>query len=290
MVKDKVKEKKLTCSGIIKLVLKDVDWLSLNDLKSKSDKIYNINAPSSKEDIRLDTFTKSINNLLKDKEILIKRKIITKNEDEYVPKNDQITYYFKLNSNPSTKLAPELDPNKLLKLLKEFDTTYLIRLNDIRNIENHFKENLLFEIESYKLDYKEYTNFILDVYKYTYPKKAYDSYIEFNNFNNNTSYKDITTKFKEYIEYPVCKYNISKEIININYNFKCYVVEIDNSIYINKKINCKHIKIILLINNLVVVLYFSCAYYYNVADAIYSGKIIAVIQNYIKFLEDKREI
>jgi hypothetical protein len=281
-------KEKLTCSSIIKKVLNNSEWLSYDKLKDKSNDIEF--SGIKRGEINKDTFTKALNYLLKNKEILVKKEIYSKNTDQYIPRNDKIIYYFKLNSNPSTKLAPELNADELLKLLKNLDTKYLFKLNNINNVENHTKDNLIFEIESYDLYSSiEQTNFILDVYKYSSPKKAYDSYMQFNHFNNDTSYEEITTKFIDYLKSPADSYNILKSVININYNLRCYVVKIDNSIYINKKISDKKIKTIILVNNLVMILYYSCYYYNDIKDSIYSGKIINSIQKYIKFLEDKRE-
>ncbi|MCK9320292.1 hypothetical protein [Methanoculleus sp.] len=254
MKSKKLIEKKPICAGMIKLVLKDYDWLSKEELKEKVDKINK--KYTGIETVREDTFTKSITDLLNKKEIALRKTLESENPLEYNPSKDCKKYYFKLTSNFSYKLSPNINSNELLDILKENYTTYLFKLNSSTEISKHNIQNLETEIEAKKILIKKYneiklyerevTFFLMDVYKYNSPNEAYIHYEKFKIFDKMTSYKEIVTQ------------NLSESDLDIIFPFKLYRVNKDNSEYINKKdyhYENGFNKAIFLVYNLVFVIY-----------------------------------
>ncbi|MEI8364700.1 MAG: hypothetical protein WCF78_04585 [archaeon] len=279
------KESNLTCAGMIKLVLKDYDWLSLEELK---DKVNVINLRANKFDLRSDTFTKAINDLLTKKEITIKKVLESDNYFEYNPQKDIRKYYFKLISNFSYKLSPPIEAGELIELLKKEHTNLLFKMNDIQSIREHNVHNLTIEIEAYhKIEYtnKDSSDFLIDIYKCNSPNDAYANFEQLTQFSIISSYTDGTSDFKRYLihsEDPNKEYYTLKSI-KIDFQFKSYIVNTDDLLYINKKNNSNYSfnKTIFLIRNLVIVIYDFRHYMGSHPHISETVRIFDIIQNYI---------
>lgn len=248
---------------MIKLVLKDYDWLSIDELKEKVNVIYNkISKSKEREGIRQDTFTKAINSLLIAKEITIKKIIESKDNLEYNPYKDKVKYQFKLTSNFSFKLSPQIKTDELMGLLKQEYTDYLFRENVVSNIKEHNTDKLDIEIEAYDraikkvstvtLYNREITTFLIDIYKYNSPNEAYTYFEKLTKFKIDSSYADVTTNFKDMSD-TYCEKSVDK----INFQYKSYYVKIDNSEYTTQKFkdSLGFNKTIFLVYNLIIVIY-----------------------------------
>lgn len=275
---------KLTCPGIIKLVLKDFDWLSYDELYSKVNDIW-WNKCAKKKNVRQDTFTKALNELLKNKEITIRKTIESENPFEYNPSKDHKKYYFKLTSNFSYKLSSKIDADELMLLLKEKHTNYIFENNPINTIIEHNCENLYLEIEAsnilikkltavYNYYKRKVTTFLIDIYKYNSPNDANLYFEDLTKFNNTSTYEDKTLEFKKQLMHIGDKIS-NKDCAQVNdasknsedksynqiitkFKYRFFRVKIDNSSYINKKdyhYENGFDKVVILAYNLVIIIY-----------------------------------
>lgn len=283
MKSKKPKEDKLTCPGIIKLVLKDFDWLSYDELYNKVNDVW-WNKCDKKENVRPDTFTTAINNLLAKKEIAIKKTLVSKNDFEYKPTEDKKVYFFKLISNFSYKLSPQININELINELKNNYTDLVFKNNDLTQIKNHFIDDLSFEIEAINPKYTKSPAFLVDIYKCKSPNEAHSYFEKLSKPGIESSYVDKTMDFRQYSMFPA-KYERSELSFKTDFQYKHYLVSMDDSKYINQlfhmPITNDIYKTQFLVYNLVVVIYRpkdTLDYVFKFSE---NSKIFECIQKYI---------
>lgn len=270
MKSKKLIDKKPTCAGMIKLVLKDYDWLSKEELKGEVDTVNK--KYTGVITVREDTFTKSINDLLNKKEIALRKTLESENLLEYNPSKDKKKYYFKLTSNFSYNSSKNIDVGGTLNLLKEMFTTKKLKENKITKLENRFIDKLQFEIEGLGL-YASEQGFIIDVYKLSSPDSSYTFYKELNKFSLDCCYKDVTSTFKDNLKDNV-------DILNCvnNYQYRVYHITSGGVKYIEEKFRAGtgYFESIFLHHNLVIVIYVPNFYgLYEKSNYLISGWIFS---------------
>jgi len=280
------KEKTQSYKEMVKSALNGNNWVLKEDAKNKVDAIYDKSFKSkTRETARLESFTDALNSLLLEREIDIKRVIESKNEFSCNERgNDKINYYFKLTSNISSKLAPTIKADELLNLLKERYTDYSLIFNDLSAIKEHIVTNLDLEIEA-KSEHNN-TFFLIDIYKYKSPNEAYINFEKLCQFSLTSIYRDITESFKHYSIYPGGRSSSDYGLkpVKTDFNFKSYIVTIDDSDYILQKrhYDQQFSKTIFLVYNLVIIIYdfsyFARELPSKVTD---TAEIFNIIQNYI---------
>jgi hypothetical protein len=150
-------------------------------------------------------------------------------------------------------------------------------------IKEHIIANLDVEMEAKFA--KGNTYFLVDIYKYNSPNEAYDNFEKLSSFKITSAYRDKTDYFKRYSTYTSVPkedgYSLLKPI-KTDFQFKSYLVQIDDSGYINHKRNFDELtKTLFLVYNLVIVIYdytYTGLQFDKVTD---SSKIFGIIQDYV---------
>jgi len=265
--KKQKKENPLKCGQIIKFILlKYSDWVDQSKLKTETN---DFNLEKYGKKIRDETFTKSIENLLKKQDVAVKRVIMPTDESKCPPR-DNVCYSYKLVSKFADKYVLQINGKELVRLFKKEYTDYLFFECDLSDtVDAGMGDVPLFDIDpaydKLSIDgldteiiakdkinpYRTETAFIIHICDCKSSSEATLHYEKYNKFSLSSSYKNIILDFKK------IDAKDQKEIMQITFPYNLYRVKLDNSEYINDADNRQKgfNKAVLLVYNTVIIIY-----------------------------------